>query len=329
MYDDNKTYKEDDNDNNNSSCTSSNKNRLHSRYGDVIMTMATTVRKHIQARRAAAKLVLLFLIVTSLIVPVMLSSLPLAAAVDVVADCKNSGGTWVVNARGEGNCVVELPSDCFKLSREDVPDPELCLKSGGVSTDPTPSACSTTEGGTNTAAGRPAAAGEGTPLTTSELEMQIQEACIALQTGDTQGAMMNLDLALNALGSSIGDNGTQVANITNTTTTASGATNATSTTNATTGTNATQEVDQPINSTAIEMDGPGSPIKDIPMAVTETPTEEEAAGGGNNPSTTTTTTTTTDGDDTGTTDTGTTAAQPPADSAQEGDPIPDCAPQDC
>lgn len=191
-------------------------------------------------------------------------------------------------------------------------DPELCLKPSGVSTDPTPSACSTTEGGTNTAAGRPAAAtaGEGNQLTTSELEMQIQEACIALRTGDTQGAMMNIDLALNALGCSIGDNGTQVANITNTTTTASGATNATTTTtNTTTGTNATQEVDQPINSTAGEMEGPGSPIKDIPMAVTETPTEEEAAGGGNNPSTATTiteptTTTTTGGDDTGTTDTG-------------------------
>jgi hypothetical protein len=275
------------------------------------MTMAITVRKHFQAHgAAAAKLVLLLLIVTSLTVPIMLSSLPLAAA-DAQTDCEKAGGKYV-SANG-GHCFTELPTDTCKMSKMDEtdPQPEICLREpSGVSIDPTPSACSTTAGGTNTAARSAAATGgEGNQLTTSDLGMQIQEACIALQAGDTQGAMMNIDLALNALGSSIGDNGTQVANITNTTTTtASGATNATTTTNTTTGINATQEVDQPINSTASEMAGPGEPIKGIPMGVTETPTGEEAAGGGNNPSTATTTepttTTTTDGDDTGTTDTG-------------------------
>jgi hypothetical protein len=276
------------------------------------MTMAITVRKHFQAHGpAAAKLVLLLLIVTSLTVPIMLSSLPLAAA-DAQTDCEKAGGKYV-SANG-GHCFTELPTDTCKMSKMDEtdPQPEICLREpSGVSIDPTPSACSTTAGGTNTAARSAAATGgEGNQLTTSDLGMQIQEACIALQAGDTQGAMMNIDLALNALGSSIGDNGTQVANITNTTTTtASGATNATTTTNTTTGINATQEVDQPINPTASEMEGPGSPIKDIPMGVTETPTEEEAAGGGgNNPSTATTTepatTTTTDEDDRGTSDTG-------------------------
>jgi hypothetical protein len=268
------------------------------------MKITIMLKKHKQAYRTAATLPLLLLIVSMLTVPVMLFSAQLAAA-DVVADCKNSGGKYVVNDRGVGQCLVTIEPDCHKMSPgEVVPDPELCLKPGGISNNPTPSACNTTEGGTNTTAGTAAAAGEGNQLTTSELRMQIEEACIALQTGDIQGVLMNIDLALNALGS-IGDNGTQVANITNTTTTtANGATNATTTT----GTNATQEVDQPINSTASELEGPGDPIKGIPMGVTETPTEEEAAGGGNNPSTATTTepttTTTTDGDDTGTTDTG-------------------------
>jgi hypothetical protein len=303
-----------------------------------MMMVMMTIRKHMQAYGAAAKLALLLLIVTSLTVPVMLSSLPLAAA-DVVADCEKSGGKYVVK-NGQGHCFVTIEPDCYKMPPGDVvPDPELCLKAVEISNDPTPSACTTTEGGSNTTVGRAPAVEtqppsplipgggvlspieeetsttEGDPVpgvpdtnsatTTSELRMQIEEACIAIQTGDTQGAMMNMDLALNALGS-IGDNGTQVANITNTTTTTVGATNATNTT--TTGTNAIQEVDPSINSTASELEGPGDPIKGIPIGVTETSTEEEAAGGGNNPSTATTTepttTTTTDGDDTGTTDTG-------------------------
>ena len=284
------------------------------------MMMVMTVRKQMQAHRAAAKLALLLLIVTSLTVPIMLSSLPLAAA-DEKADCEKSGGTYQVKD-GNSHCFVTIEPDCFKMPHMEVPDPELCLKPGGISNDPTPSACTTTEGGTNTATGR-AAAGEGNQSTISGLRMQIEEACIAIQTGDTQGAMMNIDLALNALGT-IGDNGTQVANITNTTTTASGATNATTTnTNTTTGTNAIQEVDQPINSTVSEMEGPGDAIKGIPMGVTETPTEEEAAGGGSNPSTATTTepttTTTTDGDDTDTGGEGETGEGGSSDDVDRGD----------
>ena len=48
---------------------------------------------------------------------------------------------------------------------------------------------------------------------TSEVRDHIQEACIALQVGDTQGALMFLDMALSALG----DGGTQGGgNMTNT-----------------------------------------------------------------------------------------------------------------
>jgi hypothetical protein len=43
-------------------------------------------------------------------------------------------------------------------------------------------------------------AGGSTNQSTSDLRDYIQEACIALQVGDTQGALMQLDLALNALG---------------------------------------------------------------------------------------------------------------------------------
>jgi hypothetical protein len=58
----------------------------------------------------------------------------------------------------------------------------------------------------------------------SEVRLQIEEARTALQNNDTQGAMMNLDLALNALGGAAGAQG-------NMTSTAGGnATNATTTT---------------------------------------------------------------------------------------------------
>jgi hypothetical protein len=310
-----------------------------------MMMMVMTVRKYMQAHRAApAKLVLMLLIVTSLTVPITLSSLPLAAA-DEKADCEKSGGTYQVKD-GNSHCFVTLEPDCYKMpAGEVVPDPELCLKPGGISNDPTPSACTTTEGGTNTATGRapaaagegnqsttegdpvpgvpdtnsatttpekPAAAGEGNQSTISELRMQIEEACIALQTGDTQGAMMNMDLALNALGS-IGDNGTQVANITNTTTTtASGATNATTTTtNTTTGTNATQEVDQPINSTASKMEGdpvPGNPEPPTPNPHPSAETTTEP-----------TTTTSTDGDDIDTGGEGETGEGGSSDDVDRGD----------
>lgn len=71
-----------------------------------------------------------------LTVPIMLFSAPLAAA-DVVSDCKDSGGTYVVNAAGQGHCFVTLQPDCIKLPPgETVPDPELCLKPGGIANDP-------------------------------------------------------------------------------------------------------------------------------------------------------------------------------------------------
>ena len=66
----------------------------------------------------------------------MLFSAPLAAA-DVVSDCKDSGGTYVVNAAGQGHCFVTIEPDCHKLPPgEVVPDPELCIKSGGIANDP-------------------------------------------------------------------------------------------------------------------------------------------------------------------------------------------------
>ncbi|MFL6493077.1 MAG: hypothetical protein ACJ70O_08265 [Nitrososphaera sp.] len=58
----------------------------------------------------------------------------------------------------------------------------------------------------------------------SEVRLQLEEARTALQNNDTQGAMMNLDLALNTLGGAAGAQG-------NMTSTAGGnATNATTTT---------------------------------------------------------------------------------------------------
>jgi hypothetical protein len=96
------------------------------------MTMMTTLKKHRQAYRTAGTLPLLLLIVSMLTIPVMLLSAPLAAA-DVVSDCKDSGGTYVVNAAGQGHCFVTIEPDCHKLPPgEVVPDPELCLKPGGI-----------------------------------------------------------------------------------------------------------------------------------------------------------------------------------------------------
>ena len=96
----------------------------------------TTEKKHRQAYRTAARLPLLLLIASMLTVPIMLFSAPLAAA-DVVSDCKDSGGTYVVNAAGQGHCFVTLEPTCNKLPPgEVVPDPELCIKSGGIANDP-------------------------------------------------------------------------------------------------------------------------------------------------------------------------------------------------
>jgi hypothetical protein len=99
--------------------------------------MMTTVKKHHrQGYKTVARLPLLVLIASMLTVPIMLFSAPLAAA-DVVSDCKDSGGTYVVNAAGQGHCFVTLEPICNKLPPgEVVPDPELCLKTGGIANDP-------------------------------------------------------------------------------------------------------------------------------------------------------------------------------------------------
>jgi hypothetical protein len=72
------------------------------------------------------------------------------------------------------------------------------------------SACAPTQtggGGATTGNNATTAAGaaEGNQSTTSEVGMHIEQACMALQVGDTQGALMQLNLALNALK----DGGTQ------------------------------------------------------------------------------------------------------------------------
>lgn len=67
--------------------------------------------------------------------------------------------------------------------------------------------------GTTTNATSTTTTGGGGNQSTSEVRDYIQEACIALQVGDTQGALMFLDMALSALG----DGGTQGGgNMTNT-----------------------------------------------------------------------------------------------------------------
>jgi hypothetical protein len=63
----------------------------------------------------------------------------------------------------------------------------------------------------------------GGSLSTSEVRDYIEQACIALEVGDTEGAMMQLNLALGELGGNIQGNTTSTAGgITGTTTTTSG-----------------------------------------------------------------------------------------------------------
>ena len=234
------------------------------------------------------KITLVFAVVISLTVSVMLSLVPLApATASLQEDCEKSGGKWVV--KGDNTfCYTTLEPEAWSRSRIEEVDSEFC----GISTDstPTPSACTPTE--------EPlilqwkGAGGGGGNESTSEVRMRIEEACVALQTGDTSRRDDGLEL-LNAL---VGSNGTQGGNITNATT---NATTTTDTNNSNTTTNPT------------------------------TPTTDEDGTDTTDTGTTTPTTPTTDKDGTDTTDTGTTAAQSPADSAQEGDRIPDCAPQAC
>jgi hypothetical protein len=79
-------------------------------------------------------------------------------------------------------------------------------------------ATSTTGGNATTAGG---GGGGGANQSTSDVRMNIEQARMALQNNDTQGARMYLDMALSALGG-----GTQ-SNMTNATTTTGGTTNAT------------------------------------------------------------------------------------------------------
>ena len=71
------------------------------------------------------------------------------------------------------------------------------------------SACTPTQtggggGGQNatTSTAGAAAGGGGNQSTTSEVRMHIEEACMAAQSGDMQGVLMHLNLALNVLGAS-------------------------------------------------------------------------------------------------------------------------------
>jgi hypothetical protein len=99
------------------------------------MKIAMMLKKHRQAYRTAARLPLLLLIVSMLTVPIMLYSAPLAAA-DAKADCEKSGGKYVVT-NGKDHCFVTIEPDCYKLPPgEVVPDPELCLKPGGIVNNP-------------------------------------------------------------------------------------------------------------------------------------------------------------------------------------------------
>ena len=66
--------------------------------------------------------------------------------------------------------------------------------------------------------------GRGNQSTTSEVRLHIEEACMALQAGDTQGVLMHLNLALNALagGGIRGDNMTSTSSGTTDSTTTGG-----------------------------------------------------------------------------------------------------------
>jgi hypothetical protein len=80
---------------------------------------------------------------------------------------------------------------------------------GGRSAQSSSACASTQTGGGGATTGNNATtaggAAEGNQSTTSEVGMHIEQACMALQVGDTQGALMQLNLALNALE----DGGTQ------------------------------------------------------------------------------------------------------------------------
>jgi hypothetical protein len=254
------------------------------------------------------KITHIFAVVISLTASMMLSSLTLAAAAPK-DDCEKGGGKWVARGdKGDGFCYTTLEPEHCTMPRIEVPDPEFC----GISTDPTPtpSACTPTEGATNTTAGRGGAAGlVENQSTTSEVRMQIEEACLAAKNGDIQGVLMKLNSALNVLE---GSNSTQGSNITNATAKAGVPTTNATTTNATTttaaGKNTTEDVNPSTNQTSSRMEGPGDPTKGLKTGVTETPAEQEGGGASSSSnqgdSGGTTTTTETDNQDNGGSDGG-------------------------
>ena len=85
---------------------------------------------------------------------------------------------------------------------------------GGAATTGTNATSTTTAGGGT----------GGNQSTTSEVRLHIEEACMALQAGDTQGVLMHLNLALNALagGGIRGDNMTSTSSGTTDSTTTGG-----------------------------------------------------------------------------------------------------------
>ena len=94
------------------------------------------------------------------------------------------------------------------------------MTGGGNATSTTGGNATTAAGGnaTSTTGGNATTAAGGANQSTSDVRMNIEQARMALQNNDTQGAMMYLDMALSALGG-----GTQ-SNMTNAT---GGTTNAT------------------------------------------------------------------------------------------------------
>lgn len=169
---------------------------------------------------ATTTLSLLLLIVTSITLPLMLFPAPLAAA-DKKA-CTESGGTWVQGDK-DGFCFRKLEPEVCKLAPiPEAPDPELCVKGSIIVPGTTSTTCApTVVGGANTTT----AEGEvgGGNQSASEFEMLIEEACMALQNNDTQGALMQLSSALGEFSS----------NVTTTTAGSGNATNATAAVNQT------------------------------------------------------------------------------------------------
>ncbi|HEY6757637.1 MAG TPA: hypothetical protein VI037_09665 [Nitrososphaera sp.] len=98
------------------------------------------------------------------------------------------------------------------------------VEGGGATTITTDNATSTMGGAAQ--GGNASTAGGEANQSTSEVRMNIEQARMALQNNDTQGAMMYLDIALSALGGG-GPQGNATSNMTSTATGSGGSTNAT------------------------------------------------------------------------------------------------------